>query len=72
MLYLFLATVLLGYYLPIRAAFAFLAVGVWCRPGPPMLYDPEALHATFVAKYFLTAPIYAGVGLTVVFANASS
>ena len=31
-----------------------------------MLYDPDALHATFIAKYFLTAPIYAGVGLTVV------
>ena len=67
-LYLFLASVLFGYYLPTRAAFGFLAVGVLV-PATPMLYDPEALHATFIAKYFLTAPIYAGVGLTVVLAK---
>ena len=64
-LYLFLASVLFGYFLPTRAAFLFLAVGVLV-PATPMLYDPEALEATFIATYFLTAPIYAGVGLTVV------
>jgi diguanylate cyclase (GGDEF)-like protein len=67
-LYLFLASVLFGYYLPTRAAFAFLAVGVLV-PATPMLYDPQALEATFIAKYFLTAPIYAGVGLSVVLAK---
>jgi diguanylate cyclase (GGDEF)-like protein len=67
-LYLFLATVLFGYYLPTRLAVAFLAVGVLV-PATPMLYDPDALEATFVAKYFLTAPIYVAVGLTVVLAK---
>ena len=67
-LYLFLATVLFGYYLPTRLALAFLAVGVLV-PATPMLYDPEALKATFIARYFLTAPIYAAVGLTVVLAK---
>ena len=69
-LYLFLATVLFGYYLPTRLAVAFLAVGVLV-PATPMLYDPDALEATFVAKYFLTAPIYVAVGLTVVWRSAS-
>ncbi len=67
-LYLFLASVLFGYYLPTRAAFLFLGVGVLV-PATPMLYDPQALEPTFIAKYFLTAPIYAGVGLSVVLAK---
>jgi len=67
-LYLFLATVLFGYYLPTRLALAFLAVGVLV-PATPMLYDPKALEATYVAKYFLTAPIYVAVGLTVILAK---
>jgi diguanylate cyclase (GGDEF)-like protein len=67
-LYLFLATVLFGYYLPTRLALVFLAVGVLV-PATPMLYDPQALEATFIARYVLTAPIYAAVGLTVVLAK---
>jgi diguanylate cyclase (GGDEF)-like protein len=67
-LYLFLATVLFGYYLPTRLALVFLAVGV-VVPATPMLYDPQALEATFIARYVLTAPIYAAVGLTVVLAK---
>jgi len=68
MLYLFLATVLFGYYLPTRLALAFLAVGVLV-PATPMLYDPQGLEATYIARYVLTAPIYAAVGLTVVLAK---
>jgi diguanylate cyclase (GGDEF)-like protein len=67
-LYLFLATVLFGYYLPTRLALVYLAVGALV-PATPMLYDPEALEATFVAEYVLTAPIYVAVGLTVVLAK---
>jgi GGDEF domain-containing protein len=67
-LYLFLATVLFGYYLPTRLALAFLAIGVLV-PATPMLYDPQALEATYIARYMLTAPIYAAVGLTVVLAK---
>jgi diguanylate cyclase (GGDEF)-like protein len=67
-LYLFLATVLFGYFLPTRAALAFLAAGVLV-PATPMLYDPEALEPIFIARYVLTAPIYAAVGLTVVLAK---
>lgn len=67
-LYLFLATVLFGYYLPTRLALGFLAVGVLV-PATPMLYDSQALEATYIAKYVLTAPIYAAVGLTVVVAK---
>lgn len=66
--YLFMASVLFGYYLPTRGAIAFLAVGVLV-PATPMLYDPQALEATFIAAYFLTAPIYAAVGMTVVIAK---
>jgi diguanylate cyclase (GGDEF)-like protein len=67
-LYLFLATVLFGYYLPTRLALALLAIGVLV-PATPMLYDPQALEATYIARYMLTAPIYAAVGLTVVLAK---
>ena len=49
-LYLFLATVLFGYYLPTRLALPFLAVGVLV-PATPMLYDSQALEATYVAEY---------------------
>jgi diguanylate cyclase (GGDEF)-like protein len=64
-LYLFLASVLFGYFLPTRLALTFLAIGVLV-PATPMLYDPDALEATFIARCVLTAPIYAAVGLTVV------
>jgi diguanylate cyclase (GGDEF)-like protein len=67
-LYLFLATVLFGYYLPTRLALAFLGIGALV-PATPMLYDPQALEATYIAKYVLTAPIYVAVGLTVVVAK---
>jgi diguanylate cyclase (GGDEF)-like protein len=67
-LYLFMASVLFGYYLHTRAAIVFLAVGTLV-PATPMLYDPRALEPTFIARYFLTAPIYAAVGMTVVLAK---
>jgi diguanylate cyclase (GGDEF)-like protein len=67
-LYLFLATVIFGYYLPTRAAIIFLSLGVLV-PATPLLYDSQAREATYVAELFLTAPIYAGVGLTVVLAK---
>jgi diguanylate cyclase (GGDEF)-like protein len=67
-LYLFLASVLFGYYLPTGAAIAFLVVGVLV-PATPMLYDAAAREPTFIARYILTAPIYAGVGLAVVLAK---
>jgi diguanylate cyclase (GGDEF)-like protein len=67
-LYLFMASALFGYYLPTRLAVAFLAVGVLV-PATPMLYDPEAREPIFIARYVLTAPIYAGVGLAVVLAK---
>ena len=67
-LYLFLASALFGYYLPTRLAIAFLAVGVLI-PATPILYDSDAREPIFIAKYFLTAPIYAGVGLVVVVAK---
>jgi len=67
-LYLFLATVLFGYYLPTRLALGFLGIGVLV-PATPMLYDPQALEPTFIAKCVLTAPIYVAVGLTVVVAK---
>ena len=67
-LYLFMASVIFGYFLPTRAALEFLAVGTLV-PATPMIYDPAALEPTFIAKYFLTAPIYAGVGIAVVLAK---
>jgi diguanylate cyclase (GGDEF)-like protein len=67
-LYLFMASVLFGYYLPTRDAIIFLACGVLV-PATPMLYDPDALQPTYIAEVLLTAPIYAGVGLAVVLAK---
>jgi diguanylate cyclase (GGDEF)-like protein len=67
-LYLFLATVFFGYYLPTRLALIFLALGILV-PATPLLYDTDAREATFVAEWVLTAPIYAAVGLTVILAK---
>ncbi len=67
-LYLFMASALFGYYLPTRVAIMFLAIGVLI-PASPMLYDPQAREPIFIARYFLTAPIYAGVGLVIVLAK---
>jgi hypothetical protein len=47
-LYLFLASVLFGYYLPTRMAIGYLAVGMLV-PATPMLYDPQALEPAFIA-----------------------
>jgi diguanylate cyclase (GGDEF)-like protein len=66
--YLFMAAVLFGYYLPTRWAIAFLALAVLI-PATPLLYDPDALEPTYIAKLVLTAPIFAGVGLAVVLAK---
>jgi diguanylate cyclase (GGDEF)-like protein len=66
--YLFMAAVLFGYYLPTRAAIAFLVLAMLV-PATPLLYDPDALEPTYIAKLMLTAPIFAGVGLAVVLAK---
>ena len=67
-LYLFLASVIFGYYLPTRAAIIFLSLGILV-PATPLLYDPQARDATYIAELMLTAPIYAGVGVAIVLAK---
>ena len=66
--YLFLVAVLVGYYVPPAAAAVFLGA-LMLVPLTPMFYDERALHATYIAKVVLTAPIFVGVGVAVVLAK---
>ena len=66
--YMFLPSVMFGYHLPTRPALIFLGLGALVY-ATPMLYDGRALETAYIAQVSLAAPIYAGVGLTMVIAK---